>query len=422
MTDLLQFHWQHHVRVRGLNATHTILSIFDNASDDHGRSSQIRDRTSAALIVLLDTVKMKASVLRRYERPDGGMSRKLGNVQQLDDRHIKDSSIFVDWAEQGHISEYDGKGRMVLEAKFMSPRMSSYRAYKYPWIGLPTEKPRCKILPISAAIAGHEVATAFYVSWNGATEVESWEFYGANEKRGSFEKLGSVNKTGFETSLIVPGVARFGYAMAISRNGTSLDRSNTVSLLPTSKGDLKLLSQVPGDLRAKVEQSKDAAKANSTQASQATQPDESFEAMSGNETVSDPEEESLFGSLVKPGNGTASEGNGTIPELEESNVKGQDSQGGSSNTSLIQSIALIVLLVFAVFGVYSLVKTLIPLSRRLRKGYSPLNQPNKQGDDQFLEARGRGSLEDGNVFRDSTEMEMEPAKQERNQAGRERSG
>ena len=343
MADETRFWWQHHVRVRGLNATHTILSVFDNASEDQGRNASVPESASHAKIILLDTVNMKASLLRNFERPDKGSSRKLGDVQQLDKGDILESRIFVDWAEQGHVSEYDAGGQMTMEARFVSPRMSSYRAYKFPWTGRPTEKPRCKILPMPMAMESHEISSAFFISWNGATEVQHWEFYGAEDIGGKFRALGTSRKDGFETSFIVPGVVQHGFARAIGRDGEELGRSETVSLVPEDDGAFKHLSEVPDRLRSMLEKNTDSA-------------------------ASTDESESL------------------------------------SVLSILQYIAFFVIFAFAVVGLHTSGKVIWSMTRHRRSGYSSLPLADRR-ESQLMEATGRSSQSDELAYRGSHEDE-----------------
>ena len=338
------------MRVRSVNASHTVLTVFDNASEDQGRNSSIPESASAAKIILLDTINMEASLLRHYDRPNDGKSRKLGNVQQLNEGDIMQSSIFVDWAQQGHIAEYDPEGRMVLEAQFESPRMSTYRAYKFPWVGQPKEKPVCKLLPMNSALKGHDVATAFYVSWNGATEVSTWEFHGSDEMEGEdFEKLGSTPKDGFETSLVVPGIAKYGYAVALDKDGKELGRSETMSLLPPMDEDLKPLSSITPGIRKLVEQSDDTAKPSGSSAQK--------EVATG---------------------------------------------GHNALVQLLLTVGTFAVYAFAAFGVYSLVKMLLPFTGRWQHGYKPVRE-SKYSDEHVLESTGRHRPAEDVAYRMSTE-------------------
>ena len=59
---------QHHGRVMTQNETHTVISLFDNAVGD-GFDEHPTNDYSRGLIMLLDTVSMKASVITEYRHP-----------------------------------------------------------------------------------------------------------------------------------------------------------------------------------------------------------------------------------------------------------------------------------------------------------------------------------------------------------------
>lgn len=230
MEEGLPFFWQHHARIRSENATHLIISLFDNESEDTDRGFNPGRTPPVGKIMILDTKAMTAKMLRRFDRPDGGQSPALGSVMVLDD-DVYTSNVFIDWAFDGYISEYDGEGRLIMEARFLSDRKKSYRAYKLPFKGMPTEAPVLKVLPIG--YSDDEAASAFYVSWNGATEVVSWAFYGGQRRdMKSFKPLAMVKRRGFETSWVCPGVVKYAYAEAFDRDGNSIGFSPMASLMP----------------------------------------------------------------------------------------------------------------------------------------------------------------------------------------------
>jgi hypothetical protein len=78
--------------------------------------------------------------------------------------------------------------------------------------------------------------TTFYLSWNGATEVESWEIKSVTniEKRGAGAAgdsvLGTVAKKGFETVFSVNRFVGRGYAVALGKDGNELGQ--TVVMAP----------------------------------------------------------------------------------------------------------------------------------------------------------------------------------------------
>lgn len=81
----------------------------------------------------------------------------------------------------------------------------SYSVHRGNWTGVPDNGPA--IFTDWDQVASK---TAFYTSWNGATEVESWEIHSVanNEKREATaavdSMLGTVVKKGFETVLDQP--------------------------------------------------------------------------------------------------------------------------------------------------------------------------------------------------------------------------
>ena len=57
---------------------------------------------------------------------------------------------------------------MLFDARF-PPEVESYRAFRFPWSGQPDEDPAL------AAEPGPDDEVTLYASWNGATEVATWE-------------------------------------------------------------------------------------------------------------------------------------------------------------------------------------------------------------------------------------------------------
>jgi len=120
-----------------------------------------------------------------------------------------------------------------MEAKFLSGRFNSYRVYKAPFVGRPTE-------PIALKTLCHESKesslTVAYVSWNGATEVASWQFEGSLQGSEAVGFMGSTLRTGFETVLTVSGVWANVRAIALDADGNRLGESAAVDTLSSSSG------------------------------------------------------------------------------------------------------------------------------------------------------------------------------------------
>lgn len=110
--------------------------------------------------------------------------------------------------------------------------LKSYRSYKFPYIGQPTQPPRVH------AAAFTEKGTLFttkktiaYVSWNGATEVASWKLYLAdqNGKVPNKAPLKTVPRNGFETPIIYKGHPQYVVAEALDKHGNVLDHGTSES-------------------------------------------------------------------------------------------------------------------------------------------------------------------------------------------------
>jgi hypothetical protein len=212
------FSRQHDARFRSENSTTTIISFLDNASDEFDtRTSAYSSAVEVAIYTAISPITAK--VLRRWARPDKGFTYLRGNVQYLPDSE----NVFVGWSDRGYMSEFTPDGTCVLEADFASGRFCTYRAYKFNFTGTPTEPPVLKTL-IYAGSIGKSISI-FHVSWNGATDVAMWKFHGSRTRSGEFTLLGSVNRTGFETTFASRYV-QWSYAEAVASNGTVLGTSN----------------------------------------------------------------------------------------------------------------------------------------------------------------------------------------------------
>jgi hypothetical protein len=210
---------QHDARFRTENSTHTIISFLDNASDDLEDGYRTANTSSALYVALqTDVVPMTATVITKILRPDGKLSRLRGNVQEL-----SDNKLFVCWSENGYLTEFTSSGELVLQAKFTTNALSVYRAYKFDFTGFPLEPPAFKAYISGATV--ETITTVFYVSWNGATEVVTWHFYGNGIDGLAFLLLGRAKKSGFETSYTAAGYQKLVYVEGIDAEGNSLGRS-----------------------------------------------------------------------------------------------------------------------------------------------------------------------------------------------------
>lgn len=210
------FSKQHDAKFIESDGTHHIISFLNNASDEEYNEENV----SSSLFVELDTsvTPFTAKVIRRYNRPDYGLSRLRGNTQLL-----PNDSVFNCWSKGGYISEHTSEGEVVMTADFTSPRYSTYRAYKFEFTGRPETPP-----DMVASVYGTDetnMVTTFWVSWNGATEVAEWHFYAQASDFHTPVFIGKAPRLDFETMFIGAGYLDWVSAKAVDANGTVLGTS-----------------------------------------------------------------------------------------------------------------------------------------------------------------------------------------------------
>ena len=132
------------------------ISIFDNGSlvFEDGIPRAVEE--SRAIVLELDERKMTASLVREYTHPDEQHADAAGNLQML-----ANGDAFVGWGRALAISEFGKDGGLLFDARLPSNNRS-YRAFRLPWRGYPTDRPAAVAERISEEV---EV----YASWNGAT-------------------------------------------------------------------------------------------------------------------------------------------------------------------------------------------------------------------------------------------------------------
>jgi hypothetical protein len=203
------FAFQHDVRVFDHD---TLVTTFDDEGGPPAVGSQSR-----GLKLRLDLKTMTATLVAQYVHHPPLQSFYMGGVQSLPDSHV-----FVGWGPLGRFSEFGPHGRLLFEARFVGPDLS-YRAYRFPWIGTPTTSPS-----VAAFGSGH--GTRVYASWNGATQVTSWQVLGGGTPD-SLTAQGAFATRGFETAMSIR-TERYVAVQARNGSGHVIGRSVTVQAKP----------------------------------------------------------------------------------------------------------------------------------------------------------------------------------------------
>jgi len=218
------FSQQHDARWLSENATHTYLSLYNNGYNGFNQTHQY----SSGMLILIDHVDMTATQLRDYMPPGKSMlSSSQGNMQVLNNSHV-----FMGWGNNAYVSEHDADGNLVFWG-FLSqdPGFMNYRAQKFEWDANPTDVPA--LWSYSRSTEPYS-PTTLYVSWNGATRVKFWRFYGSMNATGPYTLLDELPKAGFETAYTDMNFYPWTHAEAVDGQGKLLGKSpNTFTFTPS---------------------------------------------------------------------------------------------------------------------------------------------------------------------------------------------
>jgi hypothetical protein len=211
MGEGTQFAFQHDAR-RLPDGT---ISIFDNGSLIFEKGTPRAVEESRAIVVELDEERMRASLVREYTHPDKQYADAAGNMQVL-----PNGNVFVGWGRGLAISEFSQEGELLFDLR-VSAEHRTYRAFRLAWSGTPLDQPAC----VAQRTSDKEVE--LYASWNGATEVDSWEVL-AGQDPVHLESVGSIARDGFETAMVVQSSEPYMAVQAKDRSGRVLGASTPV--------------------------------------------------------------------------------------------------------------------------------------------------------------------------------------------------
>lgn len=207
------FSYQHDARFLSENETTTVISFFDNGSNGYNQTSS----QSRALIVALNNVDRTAIVIGSASAP---LPNGLNSASQANAQVLPNGNIFIGWGNRAYVSEHAPDGRALLFAQFATIGTMNYRAYSFEWDGNPATPPA-----LYAYSRTPSTPTLLAVSWNGATEVASWRFYGGASPSEPLQPIGTAEKRGFETRFTAAAFHAYTSVEALDANGVSLANS-----------------------------------------------------------------------------------------------------------------------------------------------------------------------------------------------------
>jgi Arylsulfotransferase (ASST) len=196
------FGWQHDVR-RQADGT---ITMFDDESPPV---------PARALVLRVDEHARTVQLVRSFTRPRPNLVSSQGNVQAL-----ANGNVFVGWGSTPFCSEFDSSGRVVFDATFPSA-VQSYRDFRFEWVGDPTDRPSMALEPAASGLT-------VYASWNGATQLASWEVLTGPDPA-HLASVASAARAGFETVIHVATAQSVVAVRALDESGRTLGTSAAMS-------------------------------------------------------------------------------------------------------------------------------------------------------------------------------------------------
>jgi hypothetical protein len=227
----IDFAYQHDARWQDNGK---VITLFDNGNDnahtDRGATRGLRLR--------VDQQAMSVQVEREFINPHHITSVSQGSMQTL-----PNSNVLLGYGNTPAFTEFAPDGTPLCDVHFAPERrfgsgdVQSYRVYKAAWQGWPASKPDAVVAQDSDEAADGDGQLRLWVSWNGATEVASWELQGAGRldvKDDTYwRRLDAADKTSFETGfplkVTYPRCVR---VVALDKKGKVLGRSDPLELRP----------------------------------------------------------------------------------------------------------------------------------------------------------------------------------------------
>ena len=198
------FGWQHDARRR---ADGTITLFDDEAAPG----------VSRAIALTVDESARAAALVHAFTRPVALLATSQGSMQVL-----PNGNAFVGWGSQPYFTEFAPDGEVVFDATFAAGGQS-YRTFRNAWVGRPAAPP-------SASVDLSEAeGTVVYASWNGATEVASWQILGG-AAAARLAVLATAPRLGFETAIRLPARPAVIAARALDASGATLGTSPAISV------------------------------------------------------------------------------------------------------------------------------------------------------------------------------------------------
>jgi hypothetical protein len=191
------FYWQHDAGFQPGG----LISVFDNGSDPP------KEKQSRGLLLAPDISAHTVRLVKAFVNPTKTLlAESQGNALSL-----PGGNWLLGYGRLPNFTEFDAAGHVLLDGT-LGKQVQNFKTFLSPWVGQPASAPSVLAKPSGSN------ALAVSVSWNGATQVASWRVL-AGSSTDTLVPVASGPKTGFQTTLSVPGAAPYVAVQALDTSG-----------------------------------------------------------------------------------------------------------------------------------------------------------------------------------------------------------
>jgi hypothetical protein len=177
-----------------------LISVFDNGS------TPPKEKQSRGVLLRPDYASKTVSLVKAFTNPTKTLlAPAQGNLLKL-----PEGNWLMGYGNLPNFTEYDAAGGVLLDGE-LGPNVQDFRTYLSPWSGHPTTSPT-----IVAKRNGSSITVL--TSWNGATEVSSWQLLGGSSPS-SLTAISAVPKSGFQTDATLTSSATYVESQALDASG-----------------------------------------------------------------------------------------------------------------------------------------------------------------------------------------------------------
>jgi hypothetical protein len=165
-----------------------VISLFDNGA------TPVEEKQSRGVLLKPDFATKTVALVSAFTNP----THTLSAAAQGNTLALPEGDWLMGYGNLPNFTEYSSTGAVLLDGT-LGKGVQSFRTYLSPWSGHPTTPPA-----IAASRSGSSVTV--HTSWNGATEVASWQLL-IGESSGTLAPVETVPKSGFETTATIASPA-----------------------------------------------------------------------------------------------------------------------------------------------------------------------------------------------------------------------